>query len=593
MLKVLIAEDDLLMADMLEDVLVDNGYEVCGVARTVEEGVAIGQRCKPDLALLDVRLADGGLGTEIAARLGRPGPAVLYATGNGTQVQLTGADGDAVLGKPYRTEDLVRALRIVEQIASTGKTALAFPGGFRLLARAPERRAVAAAAAGRRSGGLNRILSQQAAFLSFIGFAHGEADHDRLVAAAVRSCAEIMAVPVCIVWRHRREKDDLVVDAAAGWPPGGSGMTIPCANAASPHVAAFTAGQPAVFTCLAEAADIAPPRCGDGNSAETLMAVPVACDGRPWGLIEIATQDPEGFDENDLDIMTAFAGVLAEGMSPAKRNSALRDRAEQVNGLIARRIEAASARERKEAAGLLALKEKLAVTQEMQHRVRNNLQVVYGMLGRQMRSASGPSEREGIGAIARAVITMARVYDHLVGTGLGEKIDFGAYLSSLCASFSEMEDPQAPKVTLACHVGEVMLDLDTVTALGLIVSELLSNCYLHAFPGRTGSIAVTLLPGVGGGDATLVFADDGIGFTEPVEDRRRGLGLVRRLIKQINGSAVLQAARGSIWTIRFPAPEPDHVNGPCDTAAPDGLGKVLQTAGQPPPTARAAFAVRP
>ena len=83
MLKVMIAEDDLMMADMLEDVLVEGGYEVCGIARTVEKGVELGERHQPDLAVLDLRLAGGGLGTEIATRLNRRGQlGVLYATGN-------------------------------------------------------------------------------------------------------------------------------------------------------------------------------------------------------------------------------------------------------------------------------------------------------------------------------------------------------------------------------------------------------------------------------------------------------------------------------------------------------------------------------
>jgi DNA-binding response OmpR family regulator len=56
---VMIAEDDLLMADMLEDVLIGGGYEVCGIARTVEQAVELGERYKPDLAILDIRLAEG------------------------------------------------------------------------------------------------------------------------------------------------------------------------------------------------------------------------------------------------------------------------------------------------------------------------------------------------------------------------------------------------------------------------------------------------------------------------------------------------------------------------------------------------------
>ena len=88
MLKVMIAEDDLLMADMLEDVLVQNGYEVCGIARTVEEGVELGDRCKPDLAILDIRLAEGGLGMDIAARMqSTDGLGILYASGNSSQMR--------------------------------------------------------------------------------------------------------------------------------------------------------------------------------------------------------------------------------------------------------------------------------------------------------------------------------------------------------------------------------------------------------------------------------------------------------------------------------------------------------------------------
>ena len=126
----MIAEDDLMMADMLEDVLVESGYEVCGIARTVDKGVELGERCKPDLAVLDMRLADGGLGTDIAARLNRQATGVLYATGNGGQFGLTRADGEACLGKPFRPEDVVRALKIVEQMVSTGEASRPFPKGF-------------------------------------------------------------------------------------------------------------------------------------------------------------------------------------------------------------------------------------------------------------------------------------------------------------------------------------------------------------------------------------------------------------------------------------------------------------------------------
>jgi CheY-like chemotaxis protein len=134
MLKVLIAEDDLMIADMAEEILIEGGYEVCGIARTVTEAVALCRRHKPDLALLDMRLADGGLGTEVAAQLsalGRLG--ILYATGNITDVTLNAANGDACIGKPYSSDDLVRGLQIVAEIVATGIASPPFPRGFQLL----------------------------------------------------------------------------------------------------------------------------------------------------------------------------------------------------------------------------------------------------------------------------------------------------------------------------------------------------------------------------------------------------------------------------------------------------------------------------
>jgi DNA-binding response OmpR family regulator len=68
MLRILIAEDQQMMAELLEFVLTESGYEVCGIASTVDEAVALGELHKPDLAVLDVQLARGGYSPEIARR---------------------------------------------------------------------------------------------------------------------------------------------------------------------------------------------------------------------------------------------------------------------------------------------------------------------------------------------------------------------------------------------------------------------------------------------------------------------------------------------------------------------------------------------
>jgi len=138
--KVLIVEDDLMIADMIESVLVEHGHTVCGTARTVTEALALARRHKPDLAVIDVRLDDDELGTAFVARLGGIGGlGVLYATGN--KLQLIGADGHAYITKPYRDLDLVRALEIVAEIVATGVASPPFPRGLQVLPRLPAARA--------------------------------------------------------------------------------------------------------------------------------------------------------------------------------------------------------------------------------------------------------------------------------------------------------------------------------------------------------------------------------------------------------------------------------------------------------------------
>jgi CheY-like chemotaxis protein len=139
MIKVLIVEDDLMIADMAKETLVGCGYEVCGIARTVTEAVVLCRRRKPDLAVIDVRLddgwlTDGWLGTDVVAclsdmdRLG-----ILYASGNLTSAMMTVIGGHACLAKPYSSADLVRGLEIVAEIVATGTASPPFPRGFQVL----------------------------------------------------------------------------------------------------------------------------------------------------------------------------------------------------------------------------------------------------------------------------------------------------------------------------------------------------------------------------------------------------------------------------------------------------------------------------
>lgn len=139
MKKVLIVEDDLMIADMIEDMLIENFYNVCGIARTVDEAVYLARHKKPDLMILDLRLANGGLGTEVVAQLDSiEFLGVLYATGNRSQIMLSAADGHACLEKPFSKADLMQSLEIVADIIAHRALQPPFPANFQLLPALPD-----------------------------------------------------------------------------------------------------------------------------------------------------------------------------------------------------------------------------------------------------------------------------------------------------------------------------------------------------------------------------------------------------------------------------------------------------------------------
>jgi two-component sensor histidine kinase len=115
-----------------------------------------------------------------------------------------------------------------------------------------------------------------------------------------------------------------------------------------------------------------------------------------------------------------------------------------------------------------------------------------------------------------------------------------------------LQDSRQRKIGLDCRADSIMLPLSQVTVLGMIVAELVTNSYRHAFPQMGGTIEVSLTRSAAGHDAVLTIQDDGAGFVAPPETARRGVGLVRKLIEQMGGTIDVRSAAGTFWTLAFP-----------------------------------------
>jgi two-component sensor histidine kinase len=392
---------------------------------------------------------------------------------------------------------------------------------------------------------IEKLLRQQAALANFGSFAFGETDLQKILTEAALICAQSLDVPYAKICRYRADHNDLLVDAGCGWNEGVIGYVVSPADETSTQGRAFVTGQPVILEDLSKNNSYAlPPFYGDHEIVATADVLIKTKDGGPWGVLEIDSATARAFDQHDIDFLTGFANVVAEAVATAGRTTILRTTIDQMEALIVEKDRLLTERQE-------LLIEKDVLAEELQHRVRNNLQLVSGMLRQQIElNDRGP--KEGLRSIAQRVMSLAKIYDHLLGNGLSRTIDFDQYVRSLCESLSAFQGAREFHVTLTCE-GEaepLPLDLDSVTALGIVIAEIVSNAYIHAFPGRIGAIRVALTRSATG--AVLVIGDDGVGFVEPPTSKRHGLGLVRRLMEQIGGGVSVVSDRGTEWALAFP-----------------------------------------
>jgi two-component sensor histidine kinase len=371
------------------------------------------------------------------------------------------------------------------------------------------------------------LMRREKALSTFGTFAFHEQDLQLILNEAARSCAECLEAPYSKICQFRPGQNDLLVVAGHGWKSGVVGFAISVADESSPQGRAFTTGQPQFCRNIDSANTYSLPSFYSDHGILSTVDVLVATNGGlPFGVLEVDSTATDTFDQHDIDFLTGFANILAEAVATSGRAAELRRTIMRMQTLI---------------------EEKETLSQELKHRVRNSLHLVYGLLASEIDGEYDKASIAAFRSIALRVMGLAQVFDHLLGIGMNRVINFGAYVMALCKNLPELY--QENNITLSATTDAVEVELDKATSLGIVITELINNSYLHAFGKSGGQINVTLR--VGADEALLQIADNGVGFIE-VETGRRGMTLVKRLVKQIGGTISVQSDHGSKWMVRFP-----------------------------------------
>jgi two-component sensor histidine kinase len=202
-----------------------------------------------------------------------------------------------------------------------------------------------------------------------------------------------------------------------------------------------------------------------------------------------------------------------------------------------------------------ALEEKEVLFKEINHRVKNNLQIIDSLLSLQARQPADGGD--ALQESRNRIQAMALVHEMLYRSETPARIDFRDYLHSLTEHLMRSYGAGTRRIRLASDIAPVSLSLDTAIPCGLIINELVTNSLKHAFPGdKSGEIVVELrvLPDC---SCRLAVRDDGVGLPSDFsieETRSLGLRLVRTLTEQIgDGRLHVNSDHGAKFEITFSA----------------------------------------
>lgn len=199
------------------------------------------------------------------------------------------------------------------------------------------------------------------------------------------------------------------------------------------------------------------------------------------------------------------------------------------------------------------LLEKDVLMKEIHHRVKNNLQVISGLLELQSKTLNDAAARAALQEGRNRVQSIALIHQNLYQFENLSAIDLKLFVSDLCTQVQSVFQRQK-SVDISLQVPELALDIDSAVPLGLILNELLTNSFKYAFKQQqSGQIAlhITLLSE---GRYQLEYCDNGPGLPEGLDlgrSKTLGLQLVSDLSRQIGGKVNYQTQNGACFIINF------------------------------------------
>jgi len=200
-------------------------------------------------------------------------------------------------------------------------------------------------------------------------------------------------------------------------------------------------------------------------------------------------------------------------------------------------------------------KENELITKEMHHRVKNNLQLVSGILNLQIRKVDDSNIAQGLIQARDRIYTIGRIHQSLYLTDNISEINLKAYIPELCQSLIESHTGKDSDIVFSHTVEDVFVNVDKAVSIGLIVNEAILNSIKYAFNSEIAPKRITIQISKEPDRIAIKVEDNGVGVLL-VNDLKTfggfGFNLIRLFTQKLSGELFLESKNGTSVIINIP-----------------------------------------
>src|ERR1700689_756945 len=320
-----------------------------------------------------------------------------------------------------------------------------------------------------------------------------------------RMTAEGLGAEYCKVLEYIPAENRLLVCAGVGWEEGVVGSASVGADLASPAGYALRTGKPVISNPLANEQRFRTPELLVQHGIRRAMNVILQGDGLPFGVLEVDSTSEGEFGEHDIAFLQGAANILGMAIEQQQYQRKLQ----------------------------VALDRHQILLKEVNHRVKNSLQVVTAMLQLQASSVGDPALSERLNEASSRVNAVGRAYERLAYNADYENIELVEYLREI---IGDLEPTVAPcKIEFEASE-EIQIAADRAILVGLIINELVSNAGKYAYPDCPGGSIWVRLVQPDNNSVLVSVRDEGVGLPvgfDPTAGKGLGLRLVNALSQQL------------------------------------------------------------